>query len=310
MCRPHTAPNAAAKRREDAVVRSSTLAGMWTKIWPLPVPLVLVLIPLLPHSAYLNRGYTVWFHLSSVAYFLTRSAFLRRVLILQGTAICVGWYAAIANDWFVDGIFCHSLYRNMPGAITQHMLREVPGEDGGKGSYEMFDHEDMSAVMAKVISHVLDTLGHPLLAYLFWVLHRKAGGTLKDVLSWPVIVFAWHFSRVWSLVHSHHNAGTPALWYHGHDVYMLENLDCYLVAYVAEGLCFGAATLCRANWDRLDRSQSLSTMPLVGKGYYEGVLSGAKGDEKPALVHSESAVSTSSLIESHESLKSWTLNWT
>ena len=100
MCRPHPAPNAAAK--------------LWTRICPLPVPLVLVLIPLLPESAYLNRGYTVWFHLASVAYFLTRSAFLRRVLILQGTAICLGWYAAIANDWFVDGIFCHSLYRNSP----------------------------------------------------------------------------------------------------------------------------------------------------------------------------------------------------
>merc|ERR1719253_2528414 len=58
-----------------------------------PIPVVLALLPLLPRSCYLNRGYTVW------------------VLLLQGAGICLGWYAALAHDWLAaDGAFGHTLY--------------------------------------------------------------------------------------------------------------------------------------------------------------------------------------------------------
>ena len=93
------------------------------KIWPLPTPLVLAMLPFLPQSLYLNRGYTVWFHLTSFVYFFTRSSFIRKVLILQGLGICLGWYAAIAHDWYVEGTFCNPLYRNMPQVMVSYMVR-------------------------------------------------------------------------------------------------------------------------------------------------------------------------------------------
>lgn len=274
-------------------------------IWPLPTFVVMALIPLLPQSFYLNRGLTVWFHLMSVVYLLTRSPFVRKVLILQGAAICLGWYTAIASDWFVDGTFCHTLYRNMPSSMLSYMVQDQPVGDHGEGSYIILN--TYSSWAMKAWSHVLDTMGHPGLAYLFWRLHRQSGGTLRDVLTWPVIVFTWHFSRTWSLVHSYYNTGVPSFWYFGHDVYLLNSMNTFLIAYVAEGFCFGVAILFRLYWDRLSdhpslsplSPTSLSSLPPVKKNrmeknYYEGI-SGEKHDTKPILIHSESGVSTSSM---------------
>jgi len=33
---------------------------------------------------------------------------------------------------------------------------------------------------------------------------------LNDILTWPVIVAAWNFSRMWSMVHSHYNNNNDA----------------------------------------------------------------------------------------------------
>jgi len=232
----------------------------------------------------------VWFHLLSVACLLTRSPFLRKVLVLQGAGICLGWYAAIANDYYAEGTFCHTLYRNMPASMLEHMVREH--EDG----YVMLDTQYTRA--AKALSHVLDTLGHPGLLCLFWRLHRRSGGTLRDVLTWPVIVFAWHLSRVWSLVHSYHNTGAPSLWYYGHDVYLLNNLDSYLMAYIAEGVCFAGAIVCRVYWDRdQGKPASISGSHVEEREYYESLSGKGRDDAKtPFLIHSESAVSTSSMM--------------
>lgn len=291
----------AATKNNDTNNHNKQLFGKISWLWPLPTTVVMALIPLLPQSFYLNRGYTVWFHLMSVAYLLTRSPFVRKVLILQGTGICLGWYSAIANDWFVEETFCHTLYRNMPGSMLSYMVQELPGN--GEGSYIILN--TYSSWAMKALSHVLDTMGHPGLAYLFWRLHRQSGGTLRDVLTWPVIAFAWNFSRVWSLVHSYYNTGVPSFWYFGHDVYLLNNLNSYLIAYVGEGVCFGVAISFRLYWDRfsdqpLSLPPSLSSLPPVKNcmehNYYESI-SVEKQDTKPTLIHSESAVSASSMMK-------------
>ncbi len=283
----------------DATFPSSDDAGRHAKkswlpgtIRPLPPLFVMALIPLLPRSCYLNRGYTKWFHLMSVGYFLTRSPFLRRILIVQGVAVCLGWYAAIVGEWLVEGAFCHTLYRNMPPWMRPHMLRELPGDDDDDGGYVIL--YTCSSCAMKALSHVLDLVGHPGLACLFYRSHLAHGGTLRDVLSWPVIAAAWHISRAWSAMHTYHNTGTMGLWYFGHDVYRLNNLNAYLIAYVVEGACFGMAIVCRLCWDHEERSAATlaSFQPMIE----EHGIPIEKRDVPPALVRSESAESTSSMM--------------
>jgi hypothetical protein len=321
----------------------SWLRNTIPSLWPLPLPLILALLPVLPRSLYLNRGYTVWFHLTSLSYFFTRSSFLRKILILQGTGICLGWYTAIPYDWFVEGTFCHTLYRNMPGGMLPYMVQETSSSSGsGVDSYVIL--ESYSSYAMKGASHLLDALGHPGLLCLFWKLHRRhvnqnkqrqrrngsnrnnqstvvgISELLNDILTWPVIVAAWHFSRMWSMVHSYYNnddddgddAGNNiAFWYFGHDVYILNNLDAYLIAYVAEGICFVAAIALRLYWDHCSgcgvssrqaelkstSSVSAKSGDIMEERCFENVLMEMNRDKnKPALVHSESAVSTSSII--------------
>ena len=288
----------------------------FSKIWPLPVPIVLAVLPfILPQSSYLNRGYTVWFHLLSVVYLLTQSTFIRKVLILQGIGICAGWYSAIATDWFVDNTFSHTLYRNMPGSMQPYMIQHIEpaleGEDGSEATYIILN--TYSSMIMKALSHVLDFIGHPGLLYLFYRLHhkqhynntegRQIASFWKDVLTWPIIVSAWHFSRVWSMVHSYFNTGNIAWWYFGHDVYKLNNLNCYLVAYIAEGFCFLVAIFCRLYWD-YNFDVFVSPLPMKDDIHIENLISmdrrdlifNTPRDKAPQLIHSESAVSTTSMM--------------
>lgn len=252
----------------------------------IPISALLPLLPLLPTSLYLNRGYTIWFHLCCLAYIPTRSSFLRKFLILQGFCICVGWYAAILYEYWVDGQFCHTLYRNMPKSLVRYMI-ETTSE-----GYEM--RNDGVATVAKALSHVLDVIGHPFLVYLFYKLHNGRGGTVKEVLSWPVVIAAWHVSRLWSMVHCYYNQGTLNLWYFGYDIYKLNNLNVYLAAYVAEGACFGAVVVWKL-WFENKPLLSEDRVILLDLALLED-CDKAKGDSKPALVHSPSAFSTESMM--------------
>ena len=281
------------KKSDKSHNTASLLLG---KVWPLPPLVVMAMIPLLPQSYYLNRGYTKWFHIMSVAYFLTRSTFLRKVLVLQGIGICVGWYSVIPFDWFVDGTFCHVLYRSMPRLMLQHMVQDLPCDDGGECEYVILN--TFTSILMKGLSHVLDIIAHPGLAYLFYRLHRRCGGTLRDIFAWPVIVVAWHVSRAWSVVHSYHNDGILAFWYYGYDVYKLTNLDSYLVSYIAEGVCFSVAILCRIYWDYFEQSLPMSSKKNVVD---QNIISMEEEDEfedsPPHLVHSPSSVSTANMSD-------------
>lgn len=212
----------------------------------------------------------------------------------------MGWYAAILNDWVVDGTFCHTLYRNMPGGMLEYMVIEEAGLGEG-GSYNILNTR--SSYVMKIASHVLDTAGHPGLLYLFWRLHSNSnnntnntnGGTVKGILTWPVIVFAWHFSRLWSMVHSYYNTGELKIWYFGHDVYLLANLDVYLIAYAAEGACFVVAIACRLYWDYCCEDQQVLSEVLSevsSEQKYYNSISAEKLDGKPELIHSKSAASS------------------
>merc|ERR1712157_656695 len=93
--------------------------------WPVNPILLILIIPLLPSWLYLNRGYTIWFHNISLAYLLTMNESLRRFLIVQGTGISLGWWAALVYDFYVHGRYAHILYMNMPGIIKQAMVNEA-----------------------------------------------------------------------------------------------------------------------------------------------------------------------------------------
>ncbi|KAL7524371.1 hypothetical protein ACHAWF_000921 [Thalassiosira exigua] len=287
MCRRRPSDSLAAPGKKDDASAGAT-PGFRVAL-RIPLPVLAALLPFLPASCYLNRGYTVWFHLLSLACLLSRSRFLRKFLVVQGVGICLGWYAVLFRDWLADGTFCHMLYRNMPGSMIPYMLEERPHDVGG---YSMLD--DPQSYALRAVSNVLDLIAHPVLVYLFWRLHRRSGGGWRDVLDWPPIVAAWHCSRAWSLVHSCYNAGAPALWYVGHDVYKLSSLDVWPVAYILEGAWFAAAIGLRLFWDYRDRGSRVKGR-VDQDCHYDISVNGDDMDSKPMLVHSESAFSTSSL---------------
>jgi hypothetical protein len=195
-----------------------------TKIFPISPLLVLSLAPLLP---WINRGYTQWFHSVVLAWLLTQSPLLVNFLALQGTSVTLGWYAALINDYCLYGPFGRILYNNMPHCMMQHMV--MPS---GELVYSQMGMYMMG------LSHVLDTLGHPILAYYFVHRHYKDGGNLDSLLTWRVIISTYMLSRIWSLVHTYFNFGDFRLFYFGYDVYKISDLDSWLPAYLAEGTLY------------------------------------------------------------------------
>lgn len=189
-------------------------------------------LPLLPTWLYLNRGYTIWFHLMTVAFLLTRRTFLRRFLIFQGTCITAGWYASILLDLVKNARFFHILYQNTP-----ELMKSVIIDESGEVVYTA------GSVGLMALTHAADTFAHPGLVYLLWRWHRLSGGTISDILTWSVVVSHYLFSRLWSVVHVYHNTGQLGFFYIGHDVYNVEDLCCWIPAYVTEGLIHAAVVV-------------------------------------------------------------------
>lgn len=253
-------------------------------IWPVPPLALAALLPFLPSSLFLNRGYTIWFHWLGMAYFLTRSPFLRKFLIVQGSGISLGWYAALVHDLVVHDRFCHALYKNMPSSMTAVML-----DDQGD-----FVKSNLS-LLYMGLSHVLDTIGHPLVTYLFWYLHcrhsknssniknntRTISNNVSSVLTWPVLVATFLTSRLWSLTHTYHNQGSAALYYYGHDVYVIDTLDSWFPAYATEGAMY----VCMVLW-KLCFEQTKET------GMTKEVGAAVMDESKPILIASISGVSS------------------
>jgi hypothetical protein len=212
---------------EERERRSKGSASRKIRFWPVHPIFILIIAPFVPSSFYLNRGYTVWYNLTTIVYLLTNIEPLRRFLIVQGVGICAGWYAAMANDVISHGRFAHILYMNMPPSMKYEMV-----DASGNVFYTY------NSLLYMGISHMLDTLLHPGIAYLLYKAHRKAGGTLDDVLSWKILGATQAMSRIWSIVHTKHNTGRIGAWYFGYDIYDLHDLDCWMPAYVAEIVMF------------------------------------------------------------------------
>jgi hypothetical protein len=196
-------------------------------LWPVKPIYILIVAPFLPSWLYLSRGYTVWYNLTALVYVLTNIEPIRRFVIVQGIGVCAGWYAAMANDVIHHGRFAHILYMNMPSCMKTAMVDE---------SGEVFYTYNSLVYMA--ISHALDTFLHPGIAYLLYKAHRRAGGTVEEIFSWKILAAAFVVSRLWSLVHIIHHNGKIGAWYFGYDIYHLNDLDCWMVAYVAESVAF------------------------------------------------------------------------
>lgn len=130
----------------------------------------------------------------------------------------------------------------------------------GITSDSQLDFESAHSIIAMMSSHVLDLLGHPILTYYFWRRYKNDSGNLKtsitnsngnntenstgsscrsigcfdDVCTWPIVISAYLYSRVWSLVQTYHNFGRFALFYLGHNIYVVESLESWYPAYIAE----------------------------------------------------------------------------
>mmetsp|Transcript_24963 Transcript_24963/g.68840 ORF Transcript_24963/g.68840 Transcript_24963/m.68840 type:complete len:300 (+) Transcript_24963:260-1159(+) len=250
-------------------------ASMLRKFYPLHPSVALVVMAtvflIFPSSLYVNRGFTVWFHWASVFYLLTQSRFVQKFLILSGISICMGWYACLVYELVVHGRFFDALYKNMPAALTQYMLLEEDNATHGIGNNNYnnnnrdnnalnatasvngtLDLASTHSLLAMLLSHVLDLLGHPLLTYYFWRKNKSSKRATEThpnqnkpddhetIFTWPVILTAYCYSRIWSLFHTYYNYGFFAYFYVGFDVYVLDDLDSWYPAYLMETLFYAS----------------------------------------------------------------------
>lgn len=246
--------------------------------------LVISLVPFLPTWCYINRGFTQWFHWVAVLYVLTKWDFLERFQVTTGMSICLGWYSALGYSAIQYGHFCWTLYQNMPGAMKDHIFHPQTGE---------IQYHSTKALQMMALSHTLDILLHPLLTYYFWRRHKQRGGTAADIfLSWPVIVSSYLYSRLWSMTQNMYNTGKPGFFYIGHDIYIMEHLDCWIPAYAAESLFYACLVLYKVTFQA---SKASTTKTIDDDSIYE---------PPPKLAYSVSGISRTSSMESLATLSS------
>jgi hypothetical protein len=266
--------------------------------WPKPLhPLIaLAMIPLMPSWLFLNRGFTQWFHWGFIFYLVTGQLdFCCRFLVLQGGAVSVGWYAAVAHDYLVHSRFCHLLYNNMPPGLKTLMLSNAHLASGG------IIQDDSLAFTALVLSHVIDILAHPFLTYVMWKIHRSRGGSIRSLLSWDVIVSTYALSRVYSITHQLYNRGTvTGLFYYGYDVYKIDNLDAYTAAYAGE-VVFYLGLLCYKLYLQWNIHRLRLKIRIVGRRRRSSIKlqelakkNQQLRDRKPLLMQSSSCFSSES----------------
>lgn len=207
--------------------------------WPIHPLFFVAIAPFLPTRFYLNRGYTVWYHYITLIYLLTKREFLREFLILQGTVITLGWYAALMNDYYLHGRFGHILYMNMPSFMKYLMV---------DGTGHVFYTNKSMACM--VISHVLDFFFHPGIVYFLLKGHYSSGKRFEHIIQGNTMIAVFCVSRLWSMVHTYHNEKVMRGWYFGYDVYHINDLDSWLPAYIAEAIFLSILLICKMRVSR------------------------------------------------------------
>ena len=281
MCQASPILSPEANTQKAADDRTDETGRKHNVVWPLsPASAFCLLATIVPTTCYLNRGFTQWFHWAGIFYALTQWQFLESFQVVSGISICMGWYASLAYEFSQHDRFCHPLYKNMPESLMQYYYIVVEEHDNPQ-----LDFESRGALFALAVAHLLDILAHPLLTYFFWKRHSARGQTLGDAFTWPVILAAYAYSRLWSLTHTKYNTGEFGLWYFGFDVYVMDSLDSWYPAYITETFIYASIVL----WKLL---QSMSTFG-VAKGSTVGPMRGAF-EKKPELLFSESSISIES----------------
>ena len=272
MCSPPLRKGAPLHLEECGKLSHLEHARQWfNKLLPVP-PLVLVAcLPFIPTGAYLNRGFTIWFHWACVAGWLTHNAHVNKFIVVVGTSICIGWYASILSDFlYFDRPVLRLLYKNMLPSMTKIIVDESTGK--------LNFHSESIAMM--VLSHVLDFCGHPGLVYYFWRAHVRRGGRLVDLVSWPAVASAYIYSRTWSIVHNYYNYGQVGYFYFGLNIYNLDCVKQWFPAYLAESMFFVAVILFKLWTRRCDFSKTSKSKEAVDNTYRF----------QPTLVYSESSM--------------------
>jgi hypothetical protein len=264
-------------------------------IWPLsPLTALVLVVAVVPSHYYVNRGFTQWFHWVGLYYALTQWEFLERFQILSGCSVCLGWYASLIYEYVIHGRFCHPLYKNMPTILMKYYLVEVsrnnlnddddPYATNNSQPAQQLDFESKEALIALTVAHILDLLAHPLLTYYFWRKYAKRGGSFKEVFTWPVILMAYLYSRLWSLTHTKYNTGKFGLWCFGFDIYVMDSLDSWYPAYITES-CVYASLVTWKLYDKVISKIKQHSTPRQQPTIYEAT---------PKLIFSDSSVSIES----------------
>jgi hypothetical protein len=245
-------------KSKEASTSSNSTAGstIIDKILPLHPSIVIVSMAIfLPYSCFLNRGFTIWFHWMSILHLVTQfqSKFIEKFLILSGTSISLGWYSTLLWECIYHGRYFDALYNNVD-VLYDYIPSSV-----------MSSHPFTPIA----IIHIFDLLGHPLLTYYFWRRYNnnknnnssnnsiattpppdnrdnnnsKSIHIIDEICTWPVLISAYIFSRVWSIVHTYHNFGYFGLFYVGFDVYIIDSLDMWYPAYTTETILYSSLIL-------------------------------------------------------------------
>mmetsp|Transcript_21803 Transcript_21803/g.60613 ORF Transcript_21803/g.60613 Transcript_21803/m.60613 type:complete len:355 (+) Transcript_21803:13-1077(+) len=259
---------------------ASSQRGLLRHVWPMPPAVLVVLFPLMHRCLLVNAGYTKWFHAISFCYLLTQNVWLSKFLAVMGTTVTFGWWASMSYDLYTHGRFAHILFWNMPEIMTQHMLNDE--------NQVVYDTPQSVSMIA--LSHLLDTLGHPVLALYYWSLHRFQ---LSKVLSWSVLIGTYALSRYWSCFHQYYNDGVVHPFYIGRDVYQIHDdnddhlFGLWAPAYLAEGTCYVLFTLFKVF---LDFPAALDEKTVASKDQqHQGT--------RILLERASTSISTSSLLD-------------
>jgi len=159
---------------------------------------LIVMYFLVPTNCYIDRGFTQWFMIVSILYFLTRWNFLIKFQVLLGCSICAGWYSTLLYEYFKYGRFMDILYKNMPALMTDAMVVLKEQDDGSDGNVAWYaslnnndgrysiiqnaplDYTSTKSLLIMIVSHVLDLLIHPYQTYLFWILFQSKRQKKKE----------------------------------------------------------------------------------------------------------------------------------
>ena len=264
------------------------------------------------------------------------SRFLEKFQILSGTSISLGWYSSIIYDYLKYDRFFHPLYENMPPAMRRYMYLNNSIDHGNPRALDFISTTSLTMMFIShvldLIAHPLltyyfwrrysakrrrndedkmqkaqgeaqgESQGSDKSNKSGNASNVSAFSVVHDIISsWEVIMSAYVFSRCWSMFHTYHNFGQTfndiSLFYVGHDVYIINELDSWYPAYIAEGFVYGSAAIYRLvlSYVNFSSSSSSSILSSSGKDKTTKSSSSSKSNQyetKPSLTYSESTLST------------------